>query len=50
MFKLTTNNKNSTMKRFFTLLAVASIAYIGVAQAQATVESVAPQDILLERG
>ena len=32
------------MKRFFALLAVASIAYIGIAQAQATVESVAPQE------
>ena len=32
------------MKRIFTLLAVSALAYIGVAQAQATVDSVTPQE------
>ena len=32
------------MKRLFTLLAVSALTYIGVAQAQATVDSVTPQE------
>ena len=38
------NNKNSTMKRIFTLFAASVFACIGIANAQATVESATPQE------
>ena len=44
MFKTITNDKNNTMKRFFTLFMISMLAYGGVAKAQATVESATPQE------
>ena len=32
------------MKKFFSLLAIATLTYVGVANAQATVESATPQE------
>ena len=43
MSKMTSNNKNRFMKRFFTLFATLT-AFVGMANAQATVESATPQE------